>query len=129
MIVGTQGFEDLYGDGSISKAGRVIIENSNWNFFLMQKSTSREKIKKSGYYSLSDFDKSIMDSVEPCDGEYGEVLIMNDRITTKARIVLDDFLKALLFTNKEERAYINSLVSQGMSYFDAVISLKEKKAS
>lgn len=127
MILGTQGFEDLYGDGNISKAGRVIIDNSNWNFFLKQKSTSREKIKKSGYYSLSDFDKSLMDSVEPMDGEYGEVLIMNDKITTKARIVLDDFLKALLFTNSEERAFIDSLISAGIGYRDAVDKLMEKR--
>ena len=45
MLLGTQGLEDLYDGDSVSKVGRVIIENSFWNFFLMQQSTSREKSK------------------------------------------------------------------------------------
>lgn len=45
MLLGTQGLEDLYDGDSVSKIGRVIIENSFWNFFLMQRSTSREKSK------------------------------------------------------------------------------------
>ena len=45
MLLGTQGLEDLYDGDSVSKVGRVIIENSFWNFFLIQLSTSREKSK------------------------------------------------------------------------------------
>lgn len=52
MLLGTQGFEDLYGGDSVSKVGRVIIENSFWNFFLMQRSSSREK-SKNQVFSIS----------------------------------------------------------------------------
>jgi len=120
MILGTQGFEDLYGGNSVSKVGRVIIENSYWNFFLMQKSTSREKLKKSGYFSLSSYEELLMDTTEPEDGEYGEILILSDKITTKGRIVLNDFLKTMLFTNSEMRIKINQLVNSGMTYLEAV---------
>lgn len=52
MLLGTQGLEDLYDGDSVSKVGRVIIENSFWNFFLMQRSTSREK-SKNQIFSIS----------------------------------------------------------------------------
>jgi len=128
MILGTQGFEDLYGDGgdNISQVGRVIVQNSYWNFFLMQKSTSREKIKKSGYFALSDYEKSLMDTVEPVDGEYGEVLILSDKITTKGRVVLDDFLKALLFTNADMRIEFERLVASGLEPKEAVEEIMKK---
>lgn len=46
MTIGTQSFEDLLGDGaSFSKAGRVIIDNSYYNFFLMQKINFKRKNK------------------------------------------------------------------------------------
>ena len=52
MLLGTQGLEDLYDGDSVSKVGRVIIENSFWNFFLMQRSSSREK-SKNQVFSIS----------------------------------------------------------------------------
>ena len=130
MIVGTQSFEDLLGDnGSYSKAGRVIIDNSYYNFFLMQKSTSREKIKQSNLYPLTDYEYMIFDSLSPVDGEYGEVFIITDKFRAKSRVVLDDFLQAMLFTNAEDRMYINSLVDKGMPRLDAVKMLEEYKRS
>lgn len=120
MILGTQGFEDLYGAENVSRVGRVIIENSYWNFFLMQKSTSRAKIKQSGYYPLSPYEEALMDTTEPEDGEYGEILIMNDKITTKGRVVLDNLFKTILFTNSDLRIKVNRLVDSGMTYLEAV---------
>lgn len=127
MILGTQGFEDLYGGDSVSKVGRVIIENSYWNFFLMQKSTSRQKIKTSGYFNLSDYENSLMDTTEPVDGEYGEVLILSDKVTTKGRIVLDEFLQTMLFTNAETRSRITQHVAQGKTYLEAVKSVQREE--
>ena len=128
MIVGTQSYEDLLGDGgSYSKAGRVIIDNSYYNFFLMQKSTSREKIKKSGLYPMSDYENLIFDSLAPVDGEYGEVYVITDRFRTKARVVLNKFLQAMLFTNADDRMIINSYIEQGLSRLEAVKALEEYK--
>ncbi len=128
MIVGTQSYEDLLGDGgSYSKAGRVIIDNSYYNFFLMQKSTSREKIKKSGLYPMSDYENLIFDSLAPVDGEYGEVYVITDRFRAKARVVLNEFLQAMLFTNSDDRMIINSYIEQGLSRLEAVKALEEYK--
>lgn len=128
MILGTQSYEDLLGDnGSYSKAGRVVIDNSYYNFFLMQKSTSREKIKQSGLYPLSNHEYDIFDSLAPVDGEYGEVFVITDKFRTKARIVLDEFLQAMLFTNAEDRMFINGLVEKGVPRLDAVKLLEEHK--
>ena len=127
MLLGTQGFEDLYGGDSVSKVGRVIIENSFWNFFLMQRSTSREKIKKSGFFNLSSYAYALMDNTAPADGEYGEIFIMTDKVQTKGRVVLDKFLQTLLFTDADLRSKMNKLVSQGMSHLDAVKHILEDK--
>ena len=127
MLLGTQGFEDLYAGDSVSKVGRVIIENSFWNFFLMQRSTSREKIKKSGFFNLSAYAYALMDNTAPADGEYGEIFIMTDKVQTKGRVVLDKFLQTLLFTDADLRSKMNKLVSQGMSHLDAVKHILEDK--
>jgi len=128
MIIGTQSFEDLLGDGaSFSKAGRVIIDNSYYNFFLMQKSTSREKIKQSKLYPMSEYEYFVFDSLAPVDGEYGEVYVITDRFRAKSRVVLNKFLQAMLFTNAEDRMIINSYVEQGLTRLEAVKALEEYK--
>ena len=131
MIIGTQSFEDLLGDGvSMSKAGRVIIDNSYYNFFLMQKSTSREKIKQSKLYPMSDYEYSVFDSLSPVDEEYGEVYVITDKFRAKSRVVLNKFLQAMLFTNAEDRIMLNSFMQQqGLSRLEAVKALEEYKKS
>ncbi len=93
MLLGTQGLEDLYDGDSVSKVGRVIIENSFWNFFLMQRSTSREKIKKSGFFNLSPYSYVLMDNTAPADGEYGEIFIMTEKFKPKEELYLISFYK------------------------------------
>ena len=128
MTIGTQSFEDLLGDGaSFSKAGRVIIDNSYYNFFLMQKSTSREKIKQSNLYPMSPYEYAVFDSLAPVDGEYGEVYVITDRFRAKSRVVLNKFLQAMLFTNADDRIIINSFIQQGMSRLEAIKALEEYK--
>jgi hypothetical protein len=86
----------------------------------MQRSTSREKIKKSGFFNLSPYAYALMDNTAPADGEYGEIFIMTDKVQTKGRVVLDKFLQTLLFTDADLRSKMNVLVSQGMSHLDSV---------
>lgn len=128
MILGTQGFEDFYGGDSISRAGRVIVQNSYWKFIMMQTSTSREAIKKSNFFNFSAMEEAMMDSVAPVAGEFGEVMIISDRVTTKARILLSSFLKTLFFTNAELREKIDILVKQkGYTYLEAVQAIEAEK--
>ncbi|MEM7828249.1 MAG: hypothetical protein QW561_02810, partial [Candidatus Aenigmatarchaeota archaeon] len=119
MIIGTQGFEDIWRDGK-SDVGRVIIENSFWKMFLMQTSTSRNSLKKSERLTLSNYEERLMDTTRTLAGEYSEVFICSENGSEKVRLILSDLMKAMFFTNPEIRAKINELVKQGMSYKDAV---------
>lgn len=126
MILGTQGFEDFYGGEKISQVGRVIVQNSYWNFFMLQKKTSIEAIKKSNYFNFGEYENALMDSVSPVDKEYGEVLIVSDNVTTKGRIVLDQFMQTMFFTTKELRTKIYKLIEQGYTYLEAINIVQRK---
>lgn len=126
MILGTQGFEDFYGGEEISRAGRVIVQNSAWKFLMMQTATSREKIRTSNYFNFSEFENMLLETTMPVTGEYGEVMIVGERVTTKARIVLESLLKTMMFTDADLRAKINNLVQQGYSYIDAIRLVQSK---
>ena len=90
--LGTQGFEDLYGGDSVSKVGRVIIENSFGISFNATKYLKR-KNQKIWFFNLSPYAYALMDNTAPADGEYGEIFIMTDKVQTKGRVVLDKFYK------------------------------------
>lgn len=129
MVIGTQSFEDLMGaDGVASNAGKVIIANSYYNFFLMQKSTSREMIRKSGLYPMSDYENLVFDGVSPTDGEFGEVYVITDKFRVKSRIVLNKFLQTMLFTNSADRTILNRYVASGMTRLEAIRQLEFEKS-
>lgn len=130
MILGTQGFEDFYGGETISKAGRVIVQNSFWKFMMMQTATSRQAIKNSNFFNLNEYEEAMMDSVSPVKGEYGETMLISENVTAKARILLDDFHKVLLFTDSELRERIDHLVKvEGKSYLEAIEIINKNKAA
>jgi conjugal transfer ATP-binding protein TraC len=121
MILGTQGFEDFYGGETVSKAGRVIVQNSSYKFFMMQTSTSRQAIKKSNFFNLSPFEEQMMDSVAPVTGEYGETMLISENVTAKFRILLDDFHKTLLFTDSDLKEKIKHLMeTEGKTLLQAI---------
>lgn len=129
IILGTQGFEDFYGGDTISRAGRVIVQNSYWKFMMMQTATSRQAIKNSNFFNLSQYEEMMMDSVAPVKGEYGETMLVSENVIAKARILLDDFHKTLLFTDSELRERIDHLVkNEGKTYLDAIKIINEKVA-
>ncbi len=128
IILGTQGFEDfLAGSGEVSRAGRVIIENSYWKLFGMISSTSRNAIRNSKRLSLTEYEWNLLESVHPLAGEYGEMLLISEAGAVKVRIVLDDFMKALFFTDPETRRRRYELVKQGYSWKEAIEILKKEK--
>ena len=128
MILGTQGFEDFMPIGGVSRAGRVVVENSFWNMFMMQRSTSKNALRESKRYSFSDYEWGLMDSVLARAGEFSELFLTSEYGSVKLRVVLDDFMKALFFTDPETRRRIKELVDSGMSYLQAVKKLQEERA-
>lgn len=127
MILGTQGFEDFMPIGSVSRAGRVVVENSFWNVFMMQRSTSKNALRESKRYSFSDYEWGLMDSVRARAGEFSELFLTSEYGSVKLRVVLDEFMKALFFTDPETRRRIRELVDKGMSYLEAVKKLQEER--
>jgi conjugal transfer ATP-binding protein TraC len=128
MIVGTQGFEDLYDGQNTSKAGRTIVFNSQYKIFMLQSSVSRQKIKQSNLFNLGDYYEEMLDSVLPMAGIYSEMMIISDKGKVKLRLYLPELLKALFFTSKEVRMKIEALVKEnGMTYVEAVKQIAEER--
>lgn len=125
IVLGTQGYEDFQGTDGLSRAGRVVVQNSAWQLFTLQQATSRQALKKSNQFSFTPYEESLMDSVKLVRGEYSEVLICAEGIRTKARIVLDPFLKAMFFTDDEVRHKIKQLVASGKTFTEAVREIEE----
>lgn len=125
IVLGTQGYEDFQGVDGLSRAGRVVVQNSAWQLFTLQQATSRQALKKSNHFSFSPYEDALMDSVKLIPGEYSEVLICAEGIRAKGRVVLDPFLKAMFFTNYEIRSKIKQLVAEGRSYTEAIHQVQE----
>lgn len=127
MIVGTQGFEDLYGGEKRSRVGRVIVQNSFWKFFFTQTDTSKAALRNSKLFDLSDYAWDLMNSVHVTPGEYSECFLLAEGFYTKLRVVLDPFLKAMFFTDDRTRKRIYELVKEGRSFTEAVRIVSEEK--
>ncbi|HIQ48517.1 MAG TPA: hypothetical protein EYH58_02625 [Aquifex aeolicus] len=127
IIIGTQGFEDLYGGETKNRAGRVIVQNSFWKFFFTQTDTSRTALRNSKMFNLSDYAWELMNSVHVMPGEYSECFLLAEGFYAKLRVVLDPFLKAMFFTDDATRKKIYDLVEQGYSWTQAVKIVSEEK--
>ncbi|HHJ63326.1 MAG TPA: hypothetical protein ENJ61_00300 [Aquifex aeolicus] len=126
IIMATQGFNDFMGEHALSKAGRAAVENSFWQFFMMQNSASRNALKREKSIDLSEFEEKLMDSTRTVKGHYSEIFIKTELFSVKVRLVLDSFLKAMFFTDPQVRRRIHELVDSGMSYMEAVKRLEEE---
>ena len=128
MLLGTQGFEDFTTGGKVSQAGRVIIQNSKWKFFMLQSDTSVRALQQQDLFSFGEYGYEILRKLRPVPGEYGEVMIASDGVTAKARIVLDDLLQILMFSEQNLRSRIQELIKEGRSHIEAVKIIKEEQA-
>jgi len=127
MIIGTQGYEDLSGDaGNSSRAGRVIIDNSAFQIFMKQSPSSAEKLKKSDSHNFDEYEKSMIDSIKSIKGEYSEMILIDENLKVKLRIILDDFQKKMFFTTPDMRSYIRQKVKEGDSFIDALNSMPKE---
>ncbi|WP_022846803.1 TraC family protein [Desulfurobacterium sp. TC5-1] len=119
VVIGTQGFEDLWESGS--RAGRIIVQNSSFNIFMKQQPTSINALKKSEVLNLSDFEWMLMESIAPVKGEYSEAFLMTPFGRSLVRVVLDRFMYYLFTTDKKDREKISSLMDEkGMTLPEAI---------
>ena len=126
IIMATQGFNDFMGEHALSRAGRAAVENSFWQFFMMQNSASRNALKKEKRISLTEWEERLMDSTRVIKGQYSEIFVKTEMFSLKLRLVLNDLLKAMFFTDPQVRKRIQELVDGGMTYLEAVRRLKEE---
>jgi len=126
IIMGTQGFNDFMGKGALSDAGRAAVENSFWQMFLMQTSASKNALKNEKTIALTDWEEELMDETKTVKGHYSEVFIKTEKFSGKFRLVLDDFMKAMFFTDPKIRQRMKELVQKGYSYREAVEIIKKE---
>ncbi len=126
IIMATQGFNDFMGEHALSRAGRAAVENSFWQFFMMQNSASRNALKREKSIALTEFEENLMDSTKTVKGQYSEIFVKTEMFSMKIRLVLNSFLKAMFFTDPQVRRRMQELVESGMSYREAVKKLEEE---
>ena len=127
VIIATQGFDDIYDPkGGLSRAGKVIINNSPWKFFLKQTDTSTNLLINSGVFSFDEVDKKVIRSIHTLKGEYSEIfMITPEEFKLPNRLIMNKFFYYLTTTDKEERNKIMQYVNQGYSYVEAIKALLE----
>jgi conjugal transfer ATP-binding protein TraC len=124
MIIATQGLNDIFSvkDAEPSKAGRVILENSAWKFFLKQTPESINILSQASVLPLSDFDKAQIKSIRNSAPSFSEVYIITPfSLNVPARIYLSPFIYYLFTTKKEEKELIARTQQEfGLSLAEAI---------
>jgi len=121
----TQGFNDLYvpNDQGIntSRAGRVIIENSAFKFFLLQTPESLQTLKISRQIPLQEFEFDMLASIRPVKGQYSEIFVSTPwGLNTIARYVPDKFSYYLYTTDKHDKDRVERKVAEGKDIIGAI---------
>lgn len=133
IVLATQGFDDIYSatEKTISRAGRVIINNSSWKFFLKQTEESINALKMSQLISFSDMDYHILRSVTNSKPYHSEVFISTPQgFKVVARVVIDRFMYYLFSTFMDDKIRIQKYKDKGLSMvqaIEAVIADDQKK--
>ena len=122
MVIATQGFDDIYDEhGGLSRAGKVIIANSPWKFFLKQTETSVNLLLKSGVFNFDEIDKRVLRSIHTNTGEYAEIYVITpEEFKLPNRLIMNKFMYYLTTTKKDEKDKIMQYVNQGYSYVEAI---------
>ena len=126
IILATQGFDDIYDpkSGGLSAAGKVIIANSPWKFFLTQTETSINMLIKSGVFNLDEIDKQVLKSIHTTKGEYSEIFIITpDEHKVPNRLIMNRFFYYVTTTDPKDKEKIASYKAQGLNHIEAIKKL------
>jgi len=121
----TQSFNDLYVPGkngvNASLAGRVIIENSAFKFFLSQTSESLQALEWSKQVPLERLEYNLMRSLCPVKGQYSEIFACTPwGFSVLARHIPDRFFYYLHTRDKNDKDRVNQKVSEGLDLTRAI---------
>jgi conjugal transfer ATP-binding protein TraC len=131
IIIATQGFDDIYTEGRLTRSGTAIVNSSAWKFFLEQTETSINLLIKSKVFTLSDYEEEAMRTIATKKGEYGEVFLMTpDKLKTPVRLVTSRYFYYLVSTDPADKRKIQEIVdSKGVAIHEAIKLLIEKEAA
>lgn len=122
-IVATQGFEDIYDSatGTLSRAGKAIVNSSSWKFFLKQSETSINLLLKAGVFSLNEMEEELMRTTKTVLGEYSEIfMITPEEYKYVYRLALDKYFYYLTSTKKSDKDRFNRKIEDGYSFDEAL---------
>lgn len=130
IILATQGFDDIYdpNSGGLSPAGKVIIANSPWKFFLKQTETSVNMLIKSEVFNLDEKDQKVLRSIHTKKGEYSEIFIMTpEEFKIPNRLIMNKFFYYITTTDPKDKEKIKRYTDMGYSYIEAIKKLIEEE--
>ena len=135
IILATQGFSDIYdSEGGLSRAGKTIIDNSAWKFFMNQQETSTNLLLSSGIFSFDEVDKKIIRRIRTQKREYSEIFCINSsNVKMSLRLLMPTFFYYLTTTDGTDKKLIASVMREHsctkMEAIRKIVSEKEKKSA
>ena len=121
----TQSILDLQDFGRV---GRVINDNSAFKFFL--ESSSFDRAKESNLIDYEGILLNILKSIRYNAPKYSEIFIHTDEFGKGvARLMVDPYSYYIYTSNAKEISEIESMVSQGLSYEEAINEMVKKYRS
>lgn len=135
MIIATQGFDDIYSaDGGLSKAGKVIVNNSAWKLFLKQTTPSTQMMINANIFGFSKLDEKLLKSIKTRKGEYSEIFtISSDDEKAIFRLIMPRFFYYLTSTDGNDKKLIQTYMDRfkvnKIEAINIIISEEEGKKS
>ncbi|MGC9100086.1 MAG: TraC family protein [Caldisericum sp.] len=112
----TQSVLDFEGFGSV---GRIIDSNSAFKFYL--ESTDFDRAYEKKLLSMDEFSLQLLKSIRYNAPRYSEIFVKTDSFGEGViRLVVDPYSYYVFTSNPAEIAAIEQLVSQGLSYEEAI---------
>lgn len=112
----TQSFEDF----DKLSAGKAIIANSAFKFFLKQEQSSIESLRNSKQVSLPDHVYDLIMTVNTDPGNYSEVCMLTPMGYGVGRLIVDRFTQLLYTTDADEKAHIKRHLDKGLKLTEAI---------
>jgi len=112
----TQSIEDFLR----TPAGRAMIANSPYRFFLQQERESVAALRKSEQVVLDDAELEMIMSVHTDPGNYSEIMALTPQGAGIGRLIVDRFTQLLYTTDSTEWAAIEKYIGKGMKLTDAI---------
>lgn len=123
-IIATQSAGDLIG----SSAGVAIQNNSANTFYLGQKATTLEQLRKANTLVMEDWAFNLLKSVRTEAGVYSEIFFQQGPIQCVGRLVVSEYQKLLYSTNPADVNAIRNYQARGCTVDEAIRAvLRERK--